>query len=138
MSASRAVATRAQLQAMLTGTLVDMNAMPLTSATARLRNLLSKLVEHVTTTNQQGEFTFAIQPEVPYVVEILDGAGRVVAVGDVVIAQAGDVAAVRVTGPTRLAGLAGTFGDTAGSIISAAAGSGVTVAPKAPPLSPEK
>jgi hypothetical protein len=85
-----------------------------------------------------GEFTFAARPEVPYVVEIADAAGRVVAVGDVIIAATGDVAAAVVSIPSRLPAVAGVFSDTAGSVVSAVVSTGVTVIPPPPPLSPEQ
>ena len=67
------------------------------------------------------------QPDVPYVVEIADQAGRIVAVGDVIVANAGEVAGAMVTLPSRLPALAGVFGDTASSVMSAATGTGLTV-----------
>lgn len=125
-------------QALISGTAVDIAATPLANVTVRLRNLVNNQIEHVATANRLGEFTFVARPEVPYVVEIADAAGRIIAVGDVITAQAGDVAATVVSIPTRLPALAGVFSDTAGSVISAAASAGVTVIPTAPPLSPEK
>ncbi len=85
-----------------------------------------------------GEFTFVARPEIPYVVEVTDAAGRVIAIGDVVIAQAGDVAAALVSIPSRLPALAGVFSETAGSVVSAAASTGVTVVPNLPPVSPNR
>jgi hypothetical protein len=85
-----------------------------------------------------GEFTFAARPEIPYVVEVVDTAGRVLAVGDVVIAQSGDVAAAVVSIPSRLPGLASMFSETASSIVSAASGTGITVIDPRPRLSPER
>ena len=62
------------------------------NATVRLRNLQTNKVEQTTTANERGEFSFAALPDVPYVVEIADYTGRIVAVGDVITAQAGEVA----------------------------------------------
>ena len=42
-----------------------------------------------------------VRPEMPYVVEVVDLGGRVIAVGDVIIAHAGDVAAATVAVPAR-------------------------------------
>ena len=130
---------------MIHGTAVDNTASPLPNATVRLRNLQTNQVEQVFTTNRVGEFTFAAQPEIPYVVEIADQAGQIIAVGDVVVAQAGEVAGAIVAIPTRLPALAGVFGETAGSVVSAATGTGITVLestvipePPPPPASPER
>lgn len=127
-------------QALISGTAVDAGEAPLPNATVRLRNLQTNQVEKETTANPVGEFTFAARPEVPYVVEIADAAGRVVAVGDVIIAQAGDVAGAIVAIPTKLPALAGMFTDTAGSVVSAATGTGVTAIGTGvmPSLSPER
>lgn len=127
-------------QALISGTAVDAGETPLPNATVRLRNLQTNQVEKETTASPVGEFSFAARPEVPYVVEIADAAGRVVAVGDVIIAQAGDVAGAIVAIPTKLPALAGMFTDTAGSVVSAATGTGVTAVGSGvlPFLSPEK
>lgn len=127
-------------QAMINGTAVDTNAAPLPNATVRLRNLQTNQIEQISTANQVGEFSFSAVPDVPYVVEIADYAGRIVAVGDVITAQAGEVAGAVVAIPTRLPALAGIFSDTAGSVVSAAAGTGITAVESAvlPLLSPER
>lgn len=127
-------------QALISGTAVDAGEAPLPNITVRLRNLQTNQVEHTTTANGAGEFMFVARPDIPYVVEIADTAGRVIAVGDVIVAQAGDVAGAVVTVPTRLPAMAGMFADTAGSVVSAAAGTGVTAVETAvlPFLSPEK
>ena len=131
---------------MIHGTAVDANNVPLAGSAVRLRNLQTGQVEQVATAGPQGEFTFPARPEVPYVVEITNQAGQVIAVGDVIVTQAGDVAGARVSLPTRLPQLAGIFGETASSVVSAASGTGVTalssagaIMQEAPPVaSPEK
>jgi hypothetical protein len=130
----------AATQSMIHGTAVDADTSPLPNATVRLRNLQTNQVEQVSTANQVGEFTFVAQPEIPYVVEIADQAGNIVAVGDVVTAQAGEVAGALVAIPTRLPAVAGVFGETAGSVASAATSTGITAieASSAPFLSPER
>ena len=78
-------------------------------------------------------------PDVPYVVEVADQAGRVVAVGDIVTPNAGEVAASVVSLPSRLPALAGLFGETASAVISAATGTGLTVVdPLLPKVSPRE
>ncbi len=113
-------------EALIKGSAVDMNNTPLSNAPVRLRNLLSNQVEQSSYSNDVGEFIFLARPEVPYVVEIADQAGRIIAVGDIVTAQAGDVAGAIVTIPSKLPALAGVFGESAGSVASAAAGTGLT------------
>jgi hypothetical protein len=125
-------------QALINGTAVDNNATPLPNATIRLRNLQSNEIEQVVTSNHLGEFTFLAKPEIPYVVEVVDRAGRILAVGDVITAQAGDVAGAVVAIPSRLPAIAGVFGETASSVISAATGTGITVIDPPPTLSPER
>jgi hypothetical protein len=79
------------------------------------------------------------------VVEVADQAGRVLAVGDVVAVRTGEVASALVTLPAHLPS-ASVLGATAGSVISAAAGIGVTTLQlataarlePAPPASPEQ
>jgi hypothetical protein len=143
----RAVSTKPALAArgarnvksMINGVAVDVDKTPLPSASVRLRNLQANAIEQVTTANQLGEFSFAILPDVPYVIELADQTGRIVAVGDVVIASAGEVAGAVIAIPSRLPALAGVFGETAGSVLSAATGMGLTVVdPALPELSPKK
>ena len=112
---------------------------PLPSATVRLRNLETNQIEQVTVANLAGEFTFLTQPNIPYLVELADTFGRIVAVGDLLTMQAGEVVGQVVTLPARLPAVAGLFGDTASSILSAAASSGVTaIEPTPPPDSPSR
>jgi hypothetical protein len=124
--------------ALINGTAVDNNSVPLPNATVRLRNLAVNQIEQVATANHAGQFTFVARPEVPYVVEVADRVGRILAVGDIITAQAGDVAAAIVAIPSRVPAIAGVFGETASSVLSAATGTGITVIDPPPPLSPEK
>ncbi len=125
-------------QALINGTAVDNNAVPLANATVRLRNLAANEIEQTMTANYLGQFTFVARPEIPYVVEVADRVGRILAVGDIITAQAGDVAGAIVSIPSRIPAVAGVFGDTASSVLSAATGTGITVIEPDPPLSPEK
>lgn len=127
-------------QSLITGKAVDVNSAPLPNATVRLRNLTSNEIEQVSTSNAIGEFTFIARPDIPYIVEIADQAGRILAVGDVIVAQAGDVAATLVAIPSKIPAIAGVFGESMGSVVSAAAGTGVTVVETAllPLVSPER
>src|SRR5580765_1368400 len=75
-------------QSMIHGVAIDVEAHPLPSASVRLRNLTTNQVEQKVTANLAGEFNFVAQPEIPYVVEIIDQAGHIIAVGDVIVAHA--------------------------------------------------
>jgi hypothetical protein len=127
-------------QSMIHGTALDNTASPLPNATVRLRNLQTSQVEQVSTANYVGEFTFMAVPDVPYVVEVVNQAGQILAVGDVITTQAGEVAGALVSIPTNVPPIAGVFGQTAGSVVSAATGSGLTALESsvAPVLSPER
>ena len=127
------------IRSLINGTAIDSDQTPLRNATIRLRNIANNEIEQVVTANEVGEFSFIAKPDVPYVVEIADQAGRIVAVGDVIMANAGEVAGAVVALPSRLPALAGVFGDTASSVMSAATGTGLTVMdPTLPKLSPRE
>jgi hypothetical protein len=139
--AASAAAQRAaeDIRSLINGVAIDSDQTPLPRATIRLRNLDENEIEQVVTANDLGEFSFIARPEVAYVVEIVDQAGRIVAVGDVIMANAGEVAGAIVTLPSRLPALAGVFGDTASSVMSAATGTGLTVVdPALQKLSPRQ
>jgi hypothetical protein len=121
------------------GTAIDVNAVPLSDVPVRLRNLQTRRIEQISTTNLAGEFVFVALPDIPYVVEIADRPGRTLAVGDVMLTGAGEIAGGVVVVPPAIQGYAGLFRATAGSVASAAAGMGMTFLPSpAPPLSPER
>jgi hypothetical protein len=127
-------------QAAIRGVAVDAKATPVANAKVQLRNLGTRNVEHVGAASPRGEFNFVVRPEMPYVVEVVDLGGRVIAVGDVIIAHAGDVAAATIALPARLAGLTGLAAQSAGSAASAASGVSVAAAQATalPFVSPEK
>ena len=128
-------------RSVISGTVVDVNGQPVPNATVNLRSLQLNKVEQSVTAGRTGQYTFVVQPDLPYVIEIADQTGRVIAVSDVLIPQTGEVAAALVKIPARLPTIAGVFGETAGSIISATAGTGITAIQSSipdPPLSPER
>lgn len=138
---AKAAASRAAkpIQSLINGVAIDSDQTPLPHATIRLRNLEVNEIEQVITANELGEFSFVARPDVPYVVEIADHTGRIVAVGDVVTVNAGEVAGALVTLPSRIPALANVFGDTASSVVSAATGTGLTVVdPTLPKVSPSR
>jgi hypothetical protein len=125
-------------QALINGSAVDITSAPVANATVRLRNLAENKIEQVVVSNEAGQFTFVARPEVPYVIEVADETGRLLGVGDVIIVQAGEVAAALVSIPSQVPAMAGFFGQTATSLLAAVTTLGVTVVDPEPPLSPEK
>jgi hypothetical protein len=123
----------------IAGTVIDQNALPLPNAHVRLRNLQTKDIEQNTTTNTRGEFVFVVKPELPYVVELVDRSGQIVAVGDVVVTRVSEVAGTLLRAPARIPGISDLFGDTASAIFTAVSGLGITAFDQDhPPVSPEK
>jgi len=116
-----------EARSLINGVAMDSDRHPLKQVRVDLRNLEINEVEQTSTSNERGEFSFAVRPDVPYVVELTDQTGRVVAVSDIVRTNAGEVAASTISMPSRLPALAGLFGETASAVISAATGAGLTV-----------
>lgn len=138
-AAAAAQKSARDIKSLINGVAVDSNQTRMPNATVRLRNLDINEIEQIVTSNELGEFSFVAQPNIPYVVEIADQAGRIVAVGDVIVANVGEVAGAVVSLPARLPALAGIFGDTASSVMSAATGTGLTVVdPTLPKVSPTR
>ena len=126
-------------RSLINGVAVDSDRQPLKHVRVRLRDLDVNQIEQTVTSNERGEFSFAVRADVNYVVELTDQSGKVVAVGDVVRTNVGEVAGAVVALPSRLPALAGMFGDTASSVISAATGTGLTVVdPSLPKVSPRE
>ena len=129
--------TKAARQGMIRGTAVDVKSQPIPNATVRLRNLKTNKVEQQAVANQTGESSFVAQAQLRYVVEVVDQAGRVIAVSDVITAEVGAVAHAVVSVPAAVPALAGVLGETAGALVSSVSGIGVTSTPLAP-ASPEQ
>jgi hypothetical protein len=124
---------------LIRGTAISADEVPLPAQSVRLRNLNTSTIEQVSITDQAGVFSFITAPEIPYIVEIVDQPGRVVAVGDVVIGRAGEVTGGFVMVPAAIPAYSNAFKSTAGAVLSALGGTGLTaLAPEAPPLSPER
>ena len=135
-------------QSVIQGTAIDDQQRPLANATVHLRNLDLKTVEQTTAANQRGEFSFTVVPDAPYVVEIANKAGQVIALSDVVVARRGEIASALVTvsreaqAAASVVGAAtrsmmSTTGVTALSTLEAAAPEKPSIAEK-PPVSPER
>ena len=140
---ARAVNPVGPNEAIIQGTVLDRDARPYPNASVRLRNLLTHAVEDTSSSNDIGEFMFVVKPGIPYVVEVSDELGRVLAVGNAITPLGGE--AVTAVVSTTLAGqaksLVGLFGESAGAVLSAASGAGITAlsaSPSLAPASPEK
>lgn len=127
-------------RSMITGTVVDRSGSPLPNQRVRLRNLDTKAAEQLSTTNHEGFFQFPAKPDVPYIVELVDSNEQAVAVSELVAPRVREVASTLITAPARTPALGGIFGETAGAVLAAVAGLGITTAAAAdaPPVSPEK
>ncbi len=137
-SAAAQRATR-EIKSLINGVAVNSDQTPVPNATVRLRNLAVNAIDQIVTANEAGEFTFVAQPGIAYVVEIADPSGRTVAVGDVIVASAGEVAGTKVALPSGLPALAGAYGSTVRSIVSAAIGNDLQIVdPAFPKVSPTR
>ena len=128
-----------EIRSLINGVAVNSDQTPVPYATVRLRNLAVNAIDQIATANEAGEFTFVAQPGVAYVVEIADQSGLTIAVGDVIVARAGEVAGTKVAVPSSLPVLAAVYGSTVSSIVSAAIGTGLQVVdPTLPKVSPSR
>jgi hypothetical protein len=103
----------------------------------RLRNLETNRIEQLGEATAKGEFTLIAEPDVPYLVEVADAAGRTIAVGNPLAVETGQVTALVITVYALPAGA--TWWDTARAVLSAAAGAGITaIEPNPVPDSPSR
>jgi hypothetical protein len=138
LGTARLVKGAGSARSMIAGTVLDPQSKPMINAPVRLRNLQTGRLDQTAVTNAAGEFRLVAIPDVPYVVELADVDGRIVSISDVIVAHVGEVAATTLTAEDRVPGFARIFGSTAGSIIAAMTGLGITAAGGGQPLSPEK
>lgn len=111
---------------------------PVTNATLRLRNVISGRVELSATSNENGEFMFSAIEGGTYLIEYVDGTGRVLAVGSIFTIAPGETIATFIRlGERRSTG--GLFTMIGSGAVAAAASVGVTaVAPTGRPASPNR
>ena len=124
---------------LISGTAVNSDEVPLPHRPVRLRNLETLAVEQVSTTDRMGTFSFIANAETTYVVEVVDQAGRVIGIGEAVIARAGEVAGGFVIVPAAIPTYSSIFKSAAGAVLAALGGTGLTALHSdVPPLSPEQ
>ncbi len=124
-----------RLNSSVAGVAKDSAGKPLANATVRLRNVLTGQLAGTTRTSIAGSFTFENLASGNYVIETLNGAGRVMAASaSVDVAPGATVTGVAVTAPAEAGAQGGTaaaagggsfFTSTTGIIVLAAIGAGV-------------
>jgi hypothetical protein len=109
---------------------------PVKDAKLRLRNTATGQIEATTVGDDTGRFTFVNIPAGSYVVEMVDEAGQVLAVGHSFAIAPGETVGTFVRIGTRVPWFTGFFSNTAAAVASAAASQGITaLAPVARPAS---
>lgn len=112
------------------------NNSPIPNARLRLRNVASGKVAAVTLANETGQFSFTNIETGSYVVELVNEAAAVLALGHVFSIAPGETVATFVRLGTRVPWFAGFFGNAAGAVASSAASQGITaLAPLVRPAS---
>ena len=111
---------------------------PVPNAKVRLRNLHSGRVEAHAVSTETGQFVFTNIEGGAYVVELVGGDGKVIAVGQSFRVEAGETIATFVRLAARPSWFAGAFSNTAAAVISAASSAGITaLGSQARPVSPQ-
>lgn len=109
---------------------------PIPKARLRLRDVASGKVEAVTLANEAGQFTFSNIGGGSYVIELVDDAAAVMAVGHVFSIAPGETVATFVRLGTKVPWFTGFFGNAAAAVASSAASQGITaLAPLVRPAS---
>jgi hypothetical protein len=115
----------------ITGYAWTANQQPVPNAVVRVRNVLTGLVESSSKADAAGRFVIEGIEGGNYVIELIDEAGRIIAVGETFSAFPGDAIVTFVRLAERLpVGLGNVFANAAMTAISSAASVGITaVAP---------
>lgn len=109
---------------------------PIPAARLRLRNVTTGKVEAVTIANEAGQFTFSDVEGGSYLVELVNDAGSVLAVGHLFSIGPGEIVGTFVRLGTRVPWFSGFFGNAAAAVASSAASQGITaLAPVVRPAS---
>ena len=112
---------------------------PIVQARIRLRNVVTGKVAAVAVSNDAGQFTFDDVPGGSYLVELLDDAGRIRAVGHVFTIAPGETVATFVRTGAKAPWFSGFFSNSAAAVAMAAASQGVTaIAPVVRAVSPNQ
>ena len=112
---------------------------PIKQASLRLRNLVTGKVLATTVADDAGQFSFDNVPGGSYVVELLDGSGRVEVVGQALTIAQGETVATFVRMGAKVPWFTGFFSNAVTAVTAAAASQGVAaIAPLARPVSSAK
>jgi len=127
VSAPRAVATPTGMGlSSITGHTLTVNRTPFPFANVRLRNLDNGMVVSQTASNVEGEFSFLLSGGGVFVPEVTSrNSGEVLAVGDLLVLEAGEAAGVVVLLPENLVPYRVLFGASSAELIGAAATAGI-------------
>lgn len=140
---------QAQQPGTISGTAQDADKTPLANHTVRLRNVDTGQLAGQTTSNAAGEFAFTGLSPANYAIEVVDAAGNIIATSATIPLTAGAVvsgvavtatAAGAAAAAAAAGGLGAFFASTAGIVLLAAVGVGITAAAIAagPPASPSR
>jgi hypothetical protein len=105
---------------------VNGNDEPVPGARLRLRDISTGRILMVTRGNQDGHFQFTGVPSGSYLVELVDEAGRVLAVGHTFTMAPGETVATFIRVGARAPWYSGFFKNAALAAVSSAAGLGIT------------
>ena len=110
----------------VTGTVWRANDSPLPNASLQLRDVTTGQVVRATRGDELGRFTFQKVDAGSYIVELVDGKGKVLALGEMFTIGPSETVATVVRLGTSTAWYGGFFGNAAAAAIAAAVTVGVT------------
>ena len=109
---------------------------PIKQAKLRLRNVISGKVEATTVANEAGQFAFDNVEGGSYMVELVNDASKIQALGHVFTIAPGETVATFVRLGTKVPWFTGFFGNTMSAVTSSAASEGVmAITPLTRPVS---
>lgn len=120
------------------GVVWDSTNAPVAKVTTRLRDIQTGGAGETVVTTERGEFRFDTVKSGSYVVEVVAGSGKVIAVGLRFSVEPGETVATFVRLPSERRLLARILFNTATAVIAAASSAGVVaIGSTAPPISPQ-
>jgi hypothetical protein len=110
----------------ITGSAWKQDNTPIPGAHLQLRDVVSGKIRAAAVADEAGRFTFTNIEGGTYVVELVDGAGKVVTVGHAFVIAPGETVATFVRLGNRVPWFSGFFNNAAGAVISTASSQGIT------------
>lgn len=121
------------------GETVEGDGTPVPSTLVRIRSLDSGRIVADAISDADGQFAVSVPASRSYIVEVTDDRGRLLTVSDPFSPEPGRATLTTLVVKANNQPPLGLFGTTAGAILAAAAGAGVTaLVPGGPPASPER